>query len=734
MTDTVRRSIAAVLAMVALVVVWRWPPLTVSGAAIMLPLTVLLSAAGVAFASRAWSAAAEWMALTIVGWAATLQLVNAPPAVAYQHLEVLAHGSVPTAARVILMAQFVMVLTFGREHIAAALRWCRKRLPLVTLLLPALFFFSGVPSRDPRVHLMELLVATVLQLLSLVCLLAAARSIPRDGAARTDAFLFRVLGPEGRGRPRLDRRALLLAAFVVAMTALLARVVYQNHPHVPDEVVYLLHARYLAQGLWTMPLPPVPAAFDLDLMQFEPTRWYSPVPPGWPFVLSIGVRLGIPWLVNPLLAGLSVVLAWLLLGRLTDHRQARLATLLLAASPWFLFMGMNLMTHTLTLVLALAAALGVAHAREGGRWLPGLLGGMCVGGASLVRPLEGLVLAVLLGFWSLGARGTRFRVAPSAALVAGTALVAGLVVPYNRLLTGSARVFPINEYVDTHYEPGANDLGFGANRGLGWGGLDPFPGHAPLDAAVNTVMNTSLVDTELLGWPVGAVPLVLLPLLLGSRRDRRLDWWMAACIAAVGGAHAFYWFSGGPDFGARYWYLIIVPCCVLIASGLSRLDLEVSEESQRSSARVVGVALALAALVVFVPWRSLGKYRNYRGMRPDVRALAQAEGFGRSIVLIRGARFPDYASAAVYNPVDLNAGVPVYAWDATDGIRDRVLAAYPDRTVWILDGPTLTGDGFRIAAGPLSPGEARTAAVRPDAGGRPPERDPVVTPPGRGDR
>jgi hypothetical protein len=30
--------------------------------------------------------------------------------------------------------------------------------------------------------------------------------------------------------------------------------------------------------------------------------------------------------------------------------------------------------------------------------------------------------------------------------------------------------------------------------------------------------------------------------------------------------------------------------------------------------------------------------------------------------------------------------------------------AYPDRPLWILDGPTKTGDGYRVAAGPLAPG------------------------------
>jgi 4-amino-4-deoxy-L-arabinose transferase-like glycosyltransferase len=457
-----------------------------------------------------------------------------------------------------------------------------------------------------------------------------------------------------------------------------------------------------------MPLPPVPAGFNLDLMHYEPTRWYSPVPPGWPMVLAIGAWVGVPWLVNPVLGGTAVVLTYLVLGRVTGAREARLATLLLAASPWFLFMSMNFMTHMVTLVFALAAALGVAIARQNGSWVSTLLAGFAVGATALVRPLEGLITALLLGFWSLAARGRRFRLAPSAALVAGTVATGLLDRPYNALLTGSSGTFPIMAYIDKYYPPGSNDLGFGPNRGLGWGGLDPFPGHGAVDVVVNAALNTAQWNAELLGWPVGGLLLVTLMFTFGRGHRGRADWWLMTAIGAVIVAHSFYWFSGGPDFGARYWFLIIVPCCALVARGLGLLDAtDAADVRSRVAARTIALLLIPAVLLVYVPWRSVGKYRHYRGMRSDVRQLARQHGFGRSLVLVRGERHPDYASAAIYNPLDLRADAPIYAWDASAEIRADLLSAYADRTVWILDGPTVSGDGFRIAAGPLTPDEAR---------------------------
>jgi hypothetical protein len=87
-------------------------------------------------------------------------------------------------------------------------------------------------------------------------------------------------------------------------------------------------------------------------------------------------------------------------------------------------------------------------------------------------------------------------------------------------------------------------------------------------------------------------------------------------------------------------------------------------------------------------------------MRPDVRELATEHKFGRSLVLILGDRHPDYASAAVYNPLSLDDDAPVYAWARTPGVAAAAAAAFPDRPQWVLNGPTVTGRGFEVVAGP----------------------------------
>ncbi|MDP9144557.1 MAG: hypothetical protein M3N43_07650, partial [Actinomycetota bacterium] len=281
-----------------------------------------------------------------------------------------------------------------------------------------------------------------------------------------------------------------------------------------------------------------------------------------------------------------------------------------------------------------------------------------------------------------------------------------LVLPYNKLLTGSARTFPIMVYNDALYGPGSNALGFGANRGLPWPGLDPLPGHGPLDVLINGNLNLFQTNIELFGWAAGSL-LILLLLVPLRRRLGRAEWGMAGVIAVVTGLHALYYFSGGPDFGARYWYLILLPCLVLTARGLEILDAGEAPDADGSPGRTMALAatLTVVALVVFVPWRAVDKYHHYRGMRPDVRQLAVDPRLAGDIVLIRGNRHPDFASASVYNPLDLTAPATIFAWDRGDTVRSQLVDAYPGRRFWVVEGPTVSGNGFVIAAGPLNASE-----------------------------
>ncbi|MEQ1690372.1 MAG: hypothetical protein ABMA00_03755 [Gemmatimonas sp.] len=658
-----------------------------------------------------WSATG-WATLSFAGFAAALSLIVSGASVGYQHyLPLVQLWSKPLAVGVLLVQALVSLVVL-RDGARQLLDRATTLLP--GWRLPALIVLSvgssAIVGRDLPRFVGELLLSSIIQVVSLATTVLAVRAIPSDALQRLRIRVDRVLGHDGEYGdsipPQLDRFALVIAVSVMAVCALLAVVVYDRHPHIADEVAYLFQARTFASGRVTLPNPPVPGAFELYLLESGPRGWFSPVPPGWSAALVPGVLIGAPWLVNPVLTGVNVLLAYLALQPLYGRRTARLSTLLFAASPWNLFLGMSYMPHAFTLCCALAATLGVIAARRTGltRWAVG--GGFALGALASVRQLDALVMAGVLGLWSIGVGGRRLRASGTIALVLGSLFATIPLLMFNRYFTGKASVFPMMAYVDRLFGKGANDYGFGRNRGMGWA-LDPNPGHGPVDGIINATLNTSATQVELFGWSVGSLLLAYAFVLRGHLRTA--DRLMLGTITAVWLAYFFNYFSGGPDFGARYWFLMIVPLCALTARGALTLEANALTSGEGSAAgrgdtRMLAgtVLLTVGALLTFVPWRSVDKYRDYRGMRKDIVALVQSRQIERGLVLVAGREFPDFASAATYNPLDLQAPVPVYARRTTPANDSAVIAAFADRNVWFVDGPSVSGTGFVIRDGPLS--------------------------------
>jgi hypothetical protein len=103
-----------------------------------------------------------------------------------------------------------------------------------------------------------------------------------------------------------------------------------------------------------------------------------------------------------------------------------------------------------------------------------------------------------------------------------------------------------------------------------------------------------------------------------------------------------------------------------------------------------------------MPWRAFDKYYHYLDMQPGITELAKQYKFGKSLILVRGKEHPDYQSAWIYNPVNFEGDAPIYAWDKNPEVRHLLLQNYKDRTVWIVNGPTLTNGKYEILRGPIS--------------------------------
>lgn len=473
------------------------------------------------------------------------------------------------------------------------------------------------------------------------------------------------------------------ATVTVLASLALAWFAFERLPHVEDELAYLFQARTFAGGALSVPAPPEAAQAGLEYYLFavDDGRWYSVTAPGWPLALAIGMLFGVPWLVNPLLAGVSVLLAHDIARRKAGRDQADMVALLMGFSPWLIAAAGSLMTHTLTLALTLFAWWMVLRAGEQSHRAPRrlLLAGLALGWVFAARPLDGLIIGTLTGLWVFfGPRGTLRR-----ALIysAGCIAVGLLLLAYNAHFTGSPIRTPLGAYLDVYWGVGANGFGFGPGIGpsKGWGTLDLWPGHSPLEGLINTVNMVASLQFEMLGWSIGSLALIFAYVLW--QRPKGFDGAMIAVIVVLAGALFFYWFADTYYIGPRYWFLAAFPLFYLAARGYEALRQRFPGTTDMAFVRIDSVLwlCCLFGLLVFTPWRGVTKYNEYGLYYPDVRDDLAEGRFGNAVVLVEKVGNP--GSALMLNDPWLSGPGPVFLSDTGTLDEAALVTAFPGRPI-----------------------------------------------------
>jgi hypothetical protein len=425
----------------------------------------------------------------------------------------------------------------------------------------------------------------------------------------------------------------------------------------------------------------------------DESRCFSVAAPGWSAILALGVFVGAGWLVNPLLSGLNLLLAHRLFARHMESREAALALALLAASPWWLFTGMSFMQHCATLFFALLAALAASTSLTDERLRWPIIAGLFLGVLSLIRLQDAAAFAPACALAAMFGAG-RVRWTPPILMALATMAVASLSLLYAQILIGDPFRMPVMEYMDQLHGPGRNSLGFGPDRGIDFGGLDVYPGHGLHDVFANAHQNLFSIQAELFGWAGGSLTLLVLGLC--RARLTKFDVWSMLVIAGSVGMASLYWFSGGPDFVARYWYPTIIAFGVLSVRAISWLAAERSSELWNRLA-AGALTASLLSLCVLLPWRVMDKYYLYRGFDPSIRELVAAAS-PRSLVIVHGEYERDYWSARMYGALDSDGEGPLVAHGIDDATTAALLAQFPDRDVVYVEGPTTARAGYRVVS------------------------------------
>ncbi len=359
---------------------------------------------------------------------------------------------------------------------------------------------------------------------------------------------------------RTDRLALLIALLAVLAAALVGNFTFDRLAHLEDEMAYAWQAELISRGDLMLTTPACPECFLVPFVIDYHGLRFGKYPPGWPVVLALGVRLGVRWLVNPLLAGLGVWLTYLLAKKLTDEKTGLLAAALMATSPFFLINSGSLLSHPWTLVLSVMLALAWldAFSPQGGRvprWLAALTAGLVLGGLAVTRPLTAAAVAVpfILHALILLARGGRVVRLPLAGLALLAGAIASLYFAWQYAVTGDAMLNPY-----TLWWP-YDRIGFGPGVGLQTGGF------SLKHAWWNTMMNLRVGSSDLFGW--GQLSYLFIPFGIFSLRREKRAWLAAGVLLSLVLAYMLYW-VGAWLFGPRYYYEGLFALAIFSAAGI----------------------------------------------------------------------------------------------------------------------------------------------------------------------
>ncbi len=474
------------------------------------------------------------------------------------------------------------------------------------------------------------------------------------------------------------------AVIVLLASAALGWFSFERIPHVEDELVYLFQAKTFAGGSFFAPAPAEAARAGLEyyLLEIRDGRWFATTPPGWPGILTLGVLLGAPWIVNPILAAFSVLLAHAITRRLGGRRRADILVLLMCTSPWFLAASASLMPHNTAIFFTLLSWWLLLLAGKNTQQVAKFAGlaGLAMGWVFVTRQLEGVLIGTLTGLYIVANWENPKTLIRTVFYSLGAILSGGFYFFHNAVLTGNPLQAPLARYINEQWHVGANSYGFGPQIGPpgGWGDLDVAPGHSAFEGLLNTLHNLSALQLELFGWGIGSLALVY-ALVIWGKSDRK-DWMMFAITVTIITAMFFYWFSGSFYIGPRYWFGLFFPVLYLSASGFVALSdrLQKLGVDRHSTATALFVT-CLFGLLIFTPWRGVVKYFEYGNFSSEVRAVMESGAFSNALVIFDVDSNP--ASALMLNDPWLPADKPIFLMDMGAQSNAAARAHFAEREV-----------------------------------------------------
>lgn len=400
-------------------------------------------------------------------------------------------------------------------------------------------------------------------------------------------------------------------------------------PHIPDSATYYRQGIMLSKGylyLSNFTREPVEAFMPLNSFVREGKLFFN-YPHFWPALLALSIKIGVPWMVNPLLSTISLLLIFLIAVKLFNRQTANIASVIYCFSLFAILMSGDYMTHSATQMFILAGIYMLLQYFEKQTVLSALLSGFFFGYAFDLRPVTALGVAFPLFLYAvIYHRKQIFKLRSSWLVLSGFIMLA-LFIADNALVSGSL-VKAGNPIADSDMPPFAfSNLRYGLNQA-----------DSTL-AFLSPVLFFSFIPLFVLA--LACIPLIV----LRGKKDFLLATMFASLVVIYSFSHAM----GIQGYGPRYYFEAVFALFILAARGIVWL---LNQFSGARKTILAGILLLLLAYNIFWLVKILPQYEDYNWIRTEMFEKIKALDLENSIVIISGNSnwFEDGVTAALYDP------------------------------------------------------------------------------------
>jgi 4-amino-4-deoxy-L-arabinose transferase-like glycosyltransferase len=460
--------------------------------------------------------------------------------------------------------------------------------------------------------------------------------------------------------PRM--RSFIFFASCILVTLVVQQLFFDGIPHVTDETSHWFQAKLFSQGRFSAEVPPCPEHFfQHNVVMTTDGRWFSKYPPGQALWLTLGIWLGSPQVMMPLVSGLGL-LAFISLVRIFyDERTAFWSGIAWVISPQIILLSASYMSHMTCLTSVLWACLCLVKSCRHIKRMPSfgwaLLSGLCWGFAVLIRPQDAFLSALVI-FLILIWTKKRWQdwIALLSTLAIGALPALAFLIYRNQNLFGNPWALGYYLPPDSLIYPMIKDT-FGFTQQ-----------HTPVRAATFFLWSMYRLNFAVLGWPVSVLGLFFVCL---DRKFSRSNIWL---IISLFPSIIFYFMHSyyGFEYEARYYLFMVPPLIVLSIRGIIVAFQRCDEWTIRWPAYALQVVLVLSvafALVYYWPVRLMREYKGgYQQADAELHRKVLEEGLQNALVLIPSGNIHHdfrYSSGFIYNDPDL-AGSVIYARDTAE--------------------------------------------------------------------